>query len=41
MKTIALIAQKGGVAKTTIAVNLSVAAGMPTAFFDLDSGERR
>ena len=36
MKKIALIAQKGGVGKTTIAVNLAVAAGLKTALFDLD-----
>jgi chromosome partitioning protein len=39
VKTIALIAQKGGVGKTTIAVNLAVAAGMRTALFDLDRQE--
>lgn len=39
MKTIALIAQKGGVGKTTIAVNLAVAVGMRTALFDLDQQE--
>ena len=39
MKTIAFIAQKGGVGKTTIAVNLAVAAGIPTALFDLDQQE--
>jgi chromosome partitioning protein len=39
VKTIALIAQKGGVGKTTIAVNLAVAAGMRTALFDLDQQE--
>ena len=39
MKTIALIAQKGGVGKTTIAVNLAVAAGLRTAIFDLDQQE--
>jgi chromosome partitioning protein len=39
VKTIALIAQKGGVGKTTIAVNLAVAAGIPTALFDLDQQE--
>lgn len=39
MKTIALIAQKGGVGKTTLAVNLAVAAGMRTALFDLDQQE--
>lgn len=39
MKTIALIAQKGGVGKTTIAVNLAVTAGMSTVLFDLDPQE--
>ena len=39
MKKIALIAQKGGVGKTTIAVNLAVAAGSKTALFDLDQQE--
>jgi chromosome partitioning protein len=39
VKTIALIAQKGGVGKTTLAVNLAVAAGMRTALFDLDQQE--
>lgn len=39
MKTIALIAQKGGVGKTTIAVNLAVAATVRTALFDLDQQE--
>src|SRR5580704_1393439 len=39
MKTIALVAQKGGVGKTTIAANLAVAAGVPTALFDLDPQE--
>jgi len=39
VKTIALIAQKGGVGKTTIAANLAVAAGVPTALFDLDPQE--
>lgn len=39
MKTIALIAQKGGVGKTTMAVNLAVAAGTKTALFDLDQQE--
>lgn len=42
MKKIALIAQKGGVGKTTLAVNLAVAmqaAGMKTALFDLDLQE--
>ena len=38
MKTVALIAQKGGVGKTTLAVNLAVAAGR-TALFDLDQQE--
>ena len=39
MKIIALIAQKGGVGKTTIAANLAVAAGVRTALFDLDQQE--
>jgi chromosome partitioning protein len=39
VKIIALIAQKGGVGKTTIAVNLAVAAGVSTALFDLDPQE--
>jgi chromosome partitioning protein len=39
VKTIALIAQKGGVGKTTIAVNLAVAVGARTALFDLDPQE--
>ena len=39
MKTIALIAQKGGAGKTTVAVNLAVAAGPKTALFDLDPQE--
>ena len=39
MKKIALIAQKGGVGKTTIAVNLAVAVGLKTALFDLDQQE--
>lgn len=42
MKTIALIAQKGGVGKTTVAVNLAVATyavGLKTALFDLDQQE--
>jgi chromosome partitioning protein len=39
LKTIALIAQKGGVGKTTLAVNLAVAVGIPTVLFDLDPQE--
>jgi chromosome partitioning protein len=39
VKTVALIAQKGGGGKTTIAVNLAVAAGVPTVVFDLDQQE--
>jgi chromosome partitioning protein len=39
VKTIALIAQKGGVGKTTLAVNLAVAAGKRTILFDLDQQE--
>jgi chromosome partitioning protein len=39
VKTLALIAQKGGVGKTTIAVNLAVAAGVQTSLFDLDQQE--
>ena len=42
MKKIALIAQKGGVGKTTVAVNLAVAAqaaGVRTVLFDLDPQE--
>jgi len=39
VKTIALIAQKGGVGKTTIAVNLAVTAGIRTVLFDLDPQE--
>jgi CobQ/CobB/MinD/ParA nucleotide binding domain len=39
MKTIAIISQKGGAGKTTVAIHLAVAAeqrGMKTALFDLD-----
>jgi cellulose biosynthesis protein BcsQ len=39
VKTIALIAQKGGVGKTTLAVNLAVASGLRTAIFDMDQQE--
>ena len=42
MKTVALIAQKGGVGKTTLAVNIAVTAersGVRTALFDLDPQE--
>ena len=42
MKKLALIAQKGGVGKTTLAVNLAVAAetaGWRTVLFDLDTQE--
>jgi chromosome partitioning protein len=42
MNKLALIAQKGGVGKTTLAVNLAVAAeaaGMKTVLFDLDHQE--
>jgi chromosome partitioning protein len=39
LKTIALIAQKGGVGKTTLAINLAVASGLRTAVFDLDQQE--
>lgn len=42
MKKIALIAQKGGVGKTTLAVNLAVALevrGLATVLFDLDHQE--
>jgi chromosome partitioning protein len=39
MKTIAIISQKGGAGKTTVAIHLAVAAelhGLKTALFDLD-----
>lgn len=39
MKTVSLIAQKGGVGKMTIAVNLAVTAGLRTVLFDLDPQE--
>jgi chromosome partitioning protein len=40
VKTLALIAQKGGAGKTTIAVNLAVAAAeVQVALFDLDPQE--
>jgi chromosome partitioning protein len=39
VKTIALIAQKGGVGKTTLAINLAVASGLRSAIFDLDPQE--
>lgn len=39
MKKIAIVAQKGGVGKTTMAVNLTIAAGPKTALFDLDPQE--
>ncbi len=39
MKTVALIAQKGGVGKTTVAVNLAVVVGAKAALFDLDPQE--
>jgi hypothetical protein len=43
MKTIAIISQKGGAGKTTVAIHLAVAAeqrGMNTALFDLDPQRR-
>jgi len=39
VKKIALIAQKSGVGKTTVAVNLAVASGPKAALFDLDPQE--
>jgi chromosome partitioning protein len=39
VKTIALIAQKGGVGKTTLSINLAVASGLRAAVFDLDQQE--
>jgi chromosome partitioning protein len=39
VKTVSLIAQKGGVGKTTIAVNLAVTSGLRTILFDLDPQE--
>src|SRR5207302_6589936 len=39
MKTVAIISQKGGAGKTTVAIHLAVAAeqrGVRTAVFDLD-----
>jgi chromosome partitioning protein len=39
MKTVALIAQKGGVGKTTVSVNFAVASGVRTLLFDLDTQE--
>jgi Mrp family chromosome partitioning ATPase len=39
MKTVAIISQKGGAGKTTVAIHLAVAAeqhGLRTAVFDLD-----
>jgi chromosome partitioning protein len=39
MKTIAIVSQKGGAGKTTVAIHLVVAAelrGIKTASFDLD-----
>jgi chromosome partitioning protein len=39
MKTIAFIAQKGGVGKSTLAVNMAVASTGKVALFDIDSQE--
>lgn len=39
MKSVALIAQKGGVGKTTLAVNIAVVPGLKAALFDLDQQE--
>ena len=44
LRTLALVAQKGGVGKTTVGVNLAVAAGLQAiplkaALFDLDGQE--
>jgi chromosome partitioning protein len=39
VKIIAFIAQKGGVGKTTLAVNLAVSASPNAALFDLDPQE--
>jgi chromosome partitioning protein len=39
MKTVAIISQKGGAGKTTVAIHLAVAAeehGLRAAMFDLD-----
>jgi chromosome partitioning protein len=38
-ETIAFIAQKGGVGKTTLAVNLAIAAGIRTILIDFDQQE--